>query len=403
MRRKNRTPFKHIRLADPTLWTTNLLFLAGAVFLNSFGSGVLNGVRTNFFVDTLGLTGGQVLWLEGIREIPGLILMFIAALTMLLPLSYRAAAALFIMGVGYALYATVGSYVALLLMAVFASLGMHLWFPLYKALGMSLSQKARTGEVMGSLNGVTALAGIAGMGTISLLTRLFAELPLGAYYVLGGALIGLGALLLIRIPPQVGATANEQPRMLLDRRYWLYYVLTFFQGSRKQVLNTFGMLVLVENFGLEVWQISLLLLVSGVVNFVGSPALGRLLDRLGERSVMAASYVLLALCCIGFATLDQVWFLAALLLVIKLLVTLGIGLDTYVYRIAPEEELTPTLSAGISINHVTSVAMPLIAGALLPLIGYSGIFWGTAGLILLSVPFALAMKAAAAPQAIATT
>ena len=46
-----------------------------------------------------------MLWLEGIREIPGLILIFIAALTMLFPLSYRATAALFIMGLGYALYA----------------------------------------------------------------------------------------------------------------------------------------------------------------------------------------------------------------------------------------------------------------------------------------------------------
>ena len=314
MRRKTRNPFKRIRLGDPTLWTTNLLFLAGAVFLNSFGSGLLNGVRTNFFVDTLGLTGGQVLWLEGIREIPGLVLMFIAALTMLLPLSYRAAAALVIMGLGYALYAAVDSYIPLLLMSVLASLGMHLWFPLYKALGMSLSPETRTGEVMGSLNAVTALAGIAGMGAISLLTSVFADLSLGAYYVIGGALIGIAALLLIRIPPEIGATANEQPRMLLDRRYWLYYVLTFFQGSRKQVLNTFGMLVLVENFGLKVWQISLILLGSGLVNFVGGPYLGRLLDRLGERRVMASSYTLLTLCCVGFATLNQVWLLVVLLL-----------------------------------------------------------------------------------------
>ncbi len=393
MSRKHPSLFKQIRLGDPTLWSSYLLLLAGAVFLNGFGSGLLGGVRTNFFVETLGLTGGQVLWLEGIREIPGLVLMFIAALTMQLPLSYRAAASLVIMGLGYTLYATVDSYTALLLIAVLASLGMHLWFPLYKALGMSLSPKGRTGEVMGSLTSVTALANIAGMGVIALLTKLVTSLSLGTYYVFGGVLIAVAGLLLIRIPADVGATNLRQPRMLLRNRYWLYYVLTFFQGSRKQVLNTFGMLVLVENFGLRVWQISLLLLVSGLVNFLGAPYLGRLLDQLGERRVMSGSYIVLTLCCVGFATLNQVWLLVALLLIIKLLVTLGIGLDTYVYRIAPPEELTPTLSAGISINHVTSVAMPLIAGALLPYIGYAGIFWGTAGLILLSIPFALAMRA----------
>ena len=117
-----------------------------------------------------------------------------------------------------------------------------------------------------------------------------------------------------------------------------------------------------------------------------------MIDRLGERTILATTYAGLALACVGFATLHSVWLLVVLLLLIKLLVTAGIGLETYVYRIAPTEELVPTLSAGISINHVTSVGMPLVAGAILPFIGYEGIFWGTAGLILLSIPLALAMK-----------
>ncbi|MBN1248145.1 MAG: MFS transporter, partial [Anaerolineae bacterium] len=178
---------------------------------------------------------------------------------------------------------------------------------------------------------------------------------------------------------------------------WLYYVLTFFQGSRKQVLNTFGTLVLVQTCKLQVHQIGLILMISSVINLVGSPYLGRLLDHYGERPVLTTSYALLALSCIGFATSSSVSFLIVLLLVIKLLVILEIGLDTYVYRFAPPAELTPTLSAGISINHVTSVAMPLVAGALLPVIGYPGIFLGTAGLILLSIPFALSMEARPQP------
>lgn len=71
---------------NPTFWTGNLILLACAIFLNQFGQGLLGGARTNFFIDALQLSGGQVLWLEGIRELPGLGLMFIAALTMHLPL-----------------------------------------------------------------------------------------------------------------------------------------------------------------------------------------------------------------------------------------------------------------------------------------------------------------------------
>ncbi|OQY16828.1 MAG: hypothetical protein B6I35_15375 [Anaerolineaceae bacterium 4572_32.2] len=377
---------------DPTIWSRNLILLAVTVFLNQFGQGILGGARTNFFLDALGMTGDQVLWLEGIREIPGLALIFIAALTMRMPLSRSAAWSILLMGVGYGLFAFAHSYTALLVVAVIASLGMHVWMPAHSALSMSLSTKDKTGRVLGMLSSAGALASIVGMGALALISKLEASIPLAAYYITGALFIIIAALLTFKLPTDIGATEQEPPRMLLKRRYWLYYVLTFFQGSRKQVLSTFGILLLVDRFGFDVWQVSLLLLVSAVVNLVGAPYMGKLLDQFGERATVTLSYVLLALFCIGFATTQNVWLLIALLIAVKLLVMLGMGLNTYLYRTAPAEELTPTLSAGISINHVTSVAMPLVAGALLPVIGYSGIFIGTAGLILLSVPFALGLR-----------
>jgi hypothetical protein len=101
------------------------------------------------------------------------------------------------------------------------------------------------------------------------------------------------------------------------------------------------------------------------------------------------------LCFIGYATVHNVWFLAAMLVCMNLLVTLRIGLSTYVNRIAPPEELTPTLSAGVSINHITSVSMSLVAGSLLEIVGYQALCWGAVVLIMISVPFALAIKVAA--------
>ncbi len=125
-----------------------------------------------------------------------------------------------------------------------------------------------------------------------------------------------------------------------------------------------------------------------------------LVDKLGERITLAGSYILLVGCCVGFATIPNPAILAAMLVAIRLLVLMNIGLSTYVNRLAPPEELTPTLSAGISINHVTSVGMPLLAAALLPAIGYNGIFLGTAGLIAASVPFTMMLRRpAAAPLA----
>jgi len=277
-------------------------------------------------------------------------------------------------------------------LAVFASLGMHMWFPLQSALGMSLSTKDKAGLTLGTLGSVGALASLIGMGVLALVAKLVTGLSLRAYYVIGGVFVIIASILIARLPKDLGSTAGEQPRMLLKRRYWLYYVLTFFEGSRKQVLNTFGMLVLVDSFGLQVWQISLILLVSSVINMLAGPYVGTLVDRFGERSTVSFSYAVLVLCCLGFAIIGNVWVLVGLLFLIKLMVMMGIGLSTYVYRMAPAEELTPTLSAGISINHITSVGMPLLAGALLPYIGYEGIFAGTAGMILASIPFAWMLK-----------
>jgi predicted MFS family arabinose efflux permease len=380
--------------AATSMWSTYVLILAFTVFSISLGSGLLTAASTNFFVNDLGLSGSQVLWLAGIREIPGLLLVFIAMLIMRLPLSRRAALSLLVMGVGYCLYATVQSYVALLAVAVLSSIGFHNWLPLQGTLGFALTEKQHSGRTMGFLSSIAALASIVGMGLTAILAT---TLPLRAFFIVGGVLIVLGGVLVARIPTSVGEQKQAQPRILLKKRYWLYYVLTFFEGSRTQVFHAFGTLILVQSYGLNARQISLLLVTSGIVNFVLAPQIGRLLDVVGERLTLTMSYVLLALCFVGYATVHNVWFLGAMLIGINLLVTLSIGLSTYVNRIAPPEEVGPTLSAGVSINHITSVTMSLLAGTLLSLVGYEKLCWGAAGVIMLSVPFALAIRVSVAP------
>lgn len=375
-------------------WSPYLIILAVTVFLERLGQGMLGGASTNFFVDVLGLSGKQVLWLAGIREIPGLVLMGIAALVMHWPLSRRAFLSLLLMGVGFALYATVHSFTALISVALLASLGFHNWVPLESSLGLALATKERAGRVLGFLASMASLATIVGMGLTALLAT---TLPLRTFYIIGGVFIVIGALLVSRIPAEVGKQVEIEPRMILKGRYWLYYVLIFFEGARMQVFGAFGTLILVQHYGLGARQISLLLVVSGIVNFTLMPRLGHLLDVVGERAMLAGSYVLLALCFVGYATVHNVWFLGAMLVAINLLATMRIGLSTYVRRIAPPEELTPTLSAGVSINHITSVSMSLVAGTLLGIVGYEWLCWGAAAVIMASVPFALAIKVVAPP------
>ena len=100
----------------------------------------------------------------------------------------------------------------------------------------------------------------------------------------------------------------------------------------------------------------------------------------------------------GYATVHRAWFQALMLIAIYLLVTLRIGLSSYINRIASRRDLTPTLTAGVSINHISSVSMALLAGTLLARVGYEMLCWGVAAMILISVPFALAIRIEPTPE-----
>ncbi len=381
------------------LWTRDLIVTTLAVFLMRFGEGILGGARMNFFVDTLGITGAQVLWLEGIREVPGLLLIFIAALIMRLPLSWRAAGAALILGLGYMSFALVQSYTGLLAAAIAASFGLHIYQPIGPALGLALASGKTRGRVLGLLASVGSLAGIAGIGALAITSNLMRDISLRWYYVIGGVIISLSALVFWRLSASLGATAQAQPRMVVKRRYWRFYLLKFFEGSRKEILGSFCLLVLVQFFGWEIWRTSTLLLVASVLSMVASPYLGAAVDRFGAKASLAVSYAVLAMAAVGYAVIPDAMILAGIYVVIRLAHILNLGLSVYAHEKAPAEELNPTLAAGVSFDHVSSVSMPFIFGAMMATTGrYAEVYWLAAVLIGISVVFVLRMQTAEEPQ-----
>ena len=370
--------------------TADLVILMLTVFFAQLGLGLHSGVSTNFYVDELGLGGDRVLWLTGIREIPGLLLVFVAALMIRMPLKHRSAVALALMALGYGAYAMVHSYLALIVVALVSSVGFHFWMPLQSSLGMSLVPKAEGGKILGRQSGVSAVAALGGMMLISLTV---AKVGLRAFYVLAGIVFVIGAVMVLRLPSGIGREdGRTEQRIVFRRRYWLYYVLTFFEGSRTQVFFAFATWVMVEIYGMGAETLPLLLIASRIVNMVGSPQMGKLIDRIGERRVLVASYLGLAASFAGYAMLHNVWMLAALYITINFLVISRVALSSYVNRIALPGELVPTLSAGVSVNHITSVTMSLLAGTLLSVVGYEVLSWGAAVMILISCPFAFMIR-----------
>jgi MFS family permease len=68
--------------------------------------------------------------------------------------------------------------------------------------------------------------------------------------------------------------------------------------------------------------------------------------------------------------------------------TLAMALTTFVNRIAPPAEHTPTLSMGVAMNHVAAVIMPFIGGILWTY-GYRWTFLAGAAAAALSILGAL--------------
>jgi predicted MFS family arabinose efflux permease len=378
-----------------SFWTRNTILLALTFFFVWIGQGLWTSVNTNYFVQDLALSGRQILWLAGIREIPGLLLVFLAALVMRLPLSRRAGASLLLMGLGFGCYGLVHTYTALIAVALVGSIGFHNWFAVSNALGIGLAEKGRAGRILGRMNAVGMLASVVGMVMVMLLSE---RLGLRPFYFVSGVSLMVAAIIVSRLPTDIGGDTSETPRLLFRRRYWLYYVLILFQGVRTQVFAAFGPWVLVQFYQVAASQLAMLMVISQMVNLLVAPRVGDWVDRLGERRALTGSYLIMAAAFAGYATLHNVWLLALMYILINLLFLFRFALATYVDRIAPAEELAPTLSAGVSVNHVTSVGVSLIVGGLIGSLGYETLCYGAAVIILLSCPFALALRVPSAER-----
>ncbi|MEZ4507748.1 MAG: hypothetical protein R2848_18290 [Thermomicrobiales bacterium] len=146
-----------------------LLALTSFVFYIGFQ--IVQAIQPNFFRDVLGMNGAQNGYLIAIRELPGFLLIFVAAFLLKLGLSRATSISLLIMGIGYCLFAFAGSFWQLIIPTLIASIGFHSWLQLQPALGLSLTRRGNEGTLLGRINGIGFLGSLIGLvGVFALLT-----------------------------------------------------------------------------------------------------------------------------------------------------------------------------------------------------------------------------------------
>ena len=156
-------------------------------------------------------------------------------------------------------------------------------------------------------------------------------------FMVVGALVIVGGL--ISLP--LGASSNGLPpsrRVILRRRYWLYYALSFLLGSRRHIFTTFAILLLVREHGISIHTTAILYLVNSVVSIFSMRVVGQMVGRLGERLVMTITFAALALVFMGYACTTYLPLLFLLFVLDNVLFGFNIALTTYFQKIAVDPE-----------------------------------------------------------------
>jgi predicted MFS family arabinose efflux permease len=346
-----------------------LLFVGIASGCVGFALTLHQTLNNNFLVGEIGISGFQAGLLEAVRESQGILALGVLALIAGLTEPIIASIVLVLFWVGLSGYSLAPTYGAVMCMSMVWSLGLHVWMPLPNSMTLSLAEPGRVGASLGKVTAAGALGSGIGLALAFLLTLV--GVPIRPLYVLAGAAGAAGAAACLGIPRRM---KTPGPRYVFRRRYLTYYALNFLEGWRKQIAVCFAGFLLVNVYHIPLLRMIVLWAAIQCVGYFLSPRVGKLIDKVGERWVLTLYYVLVTFFFIGYAFIKNIYPLYGIFVADSATFAFANALTTYVNRIAPPNEHTPTLSMGVAMNHIASVSMPFIGGILWNRLGYQWAF-----------------------------
>ena len=373
------------------------LFLA-ATFVFGFSQSIVDSTFNNFLNETFFISDWQRGFLELPRELPGFLVVFFAALFFFLCSRRLAFLANLLCAFGILLigFASPGFSVMLIWLFIF-SIGQHLFIPLNQSIGMELAHEGQKGRRLGQFSAVANLAMILGSFCIFMGFKFF-NLTFQISYIfafLGFLTVSVLLYLMTKDEPYSARTKFQ-----LRKEYKLFYWLNILYGTRKQLFLTFAPWVLVTVFRQKTQVLATLLAAGGLIGIFFKPMLGKAIDKLGERFILTAEAVVLVFVCIGYGFAREVFTETAALIIAcvcyivdQLMMSVGMARATYLQKIAVKpEDITQTLTMGVSIDHIFSIAVALLGGVIWVKWGYQYVFLMGALIAVLNFFSALQVK-----------
>ncbi len=365
----------------------DLRYLLAATLFIGAASGIFISTFNNYLSDVHALDASSRGLIELPRELPGFLIMAISAgLLILMRETRMATLAMVLSGVGALCLGVVADdKVLLVLFVIVWSLGDHIIFAVEGPIGLKLARSGAEGRRLGQLGGARNLGGIVATGGVYLLAKWLGG-QYWLFYLIAAIACLLAAVCYFRI--QTGRNSPPSRRIVLKKKYTIFYAISALFGVRKQIFLAFGGWVLVEIHGVPVETIALLYFIAQTLGIFMRPLLGDVIDWLGERVVLAADEVLLILICLTYAFGGDLlprpinlYALYAAYVLDSILFALRIARTTYLKKIADDpSEITPTVSMGITIDHAVAMSLPILSGYVWEHFGYHWVFLIAAGI-----------------------
>ena len=340
-----------------------VLFAVAMPLAFSTWSALLN----NFVIEAAGFTGREIGWLHSVREIPGFLAVGVIAIIIFIREQVLALTALVLLGVATALTAQFPSLGGILTITMLSSIGFHYYETVNQSLQLQWLKKDRAPQVLGILMAVGSGATLVAYLLIVATWETF-NLSYNFVYMASGGLTVALAIYCVFAFPHFEAPHPQIKKMILRRRYWLYYALEFMAGARRQIFVVFAGFMMVERFGFAVHEITALFLINLVANMIFAPLAGRAVARFGERRVLVVEYVGLVAV---FLAYGGVYFFgwgvlvaAGLYVLDHFFFALALGRKTYFQKIAAPGDIAPTAAVAFTINHIAAVFLPAGLGYL---------------------------------------
>lgn len=359
-----------------------LFFLMSLTFVNWIGFAAWQALLNNFTVEMAGFAWKDMGITQSIRELPGFL-----AFTAIVWIAWMreqtlAYAALLILGFGIALTGYFPTLTGVLITTFVMSVGFHYFETMNSSLQMQLLPKADAPRLMSRITSAGAAAQFLAYGGLALAWWVGWRNYQYIYLFLGLFCIA-ATLWAMQHFGRFEGPVVQRKEIVLRKRYWLYYVITFFSGARRQLFHAFGGFLLVKVFGYSLSDIAMLMLVTAALTTVFAPYLGGLIATLGERRTIAIENAVLIVVFAGYA-LTKDWQVAgALFIVDGVFMTLLLAQRTYFQKIGDPRDMASTASVAFTINHIAAVALPVTFGAI-GMVDPSLVFWLGVGIATIS-------------------